>query len=305
MAQITRLRTQPTFDVPAQEARTPLTPTEIAHIEQSALPHASLKTLIVEMTPALAWRLLQANMANRPLTWSKVEEYTQALRNGEWLLDGQSVKVSNTGKLIDGQHRCCAVINANMAVPMFLICGIDEECFKTMDTGKKRSPGDMLAVQNEEHHNLLASGLRLLSRYEQGRLGDTGAYFSHAIQEDTLARHPAMRESARAAGYSTKLLKPSNACFLHYLFSRKDPAKADRLLVLLREGIGFEEPAKTHPIYTLRKILLDEKLKRRPKLSDLEIFWLCIRAWNDWRLGQRRAGWRLAEWDHRTYPTIL
>lgn len=62
------------------------------------------------ITPELAADLLSRNMKNRPVSQQRVRKYMAAMVAGKWLLNGEAIKISIDGRLIDGQHRLKAII---------------------------------------------------------------------------------------------------------------------------------------------------------------------------------------------------
>lgn len=58
-----------------------------------------------------------------------VSQYKRDILNGTWISCESIMRISNTGKFIDGQHRCLAVIEAQKPLPskVILITGVKEE----------------------------------------------------------------------------------------------------------------------------------------------------------------------------------
>ena len=60
---------------------------------------------IIEITPEMAQRYLERNTHNRRLSERSVRELVTAIKNDEWQVNGEAIKVDEEGNLIDGQHR--------------------------------------------------------------------------------------------------------------------------------------------------------------------------------------------------------
>ena len=59
----------------------------------------------------LALELLKANSTNRELRNHVVEGYVDQMKKGQWREDtGETIKISKTGRLLDGQHRLNAIV---------------------------------------------------------------------------------------------------------------------------------------------------------------------------------------------------
>lgn len=105
-----------------------------------------MKTEIVVVTPSQAKKWLERNTDNRHITPSVVGGLADAIRRGEWILSHQGIAFGKDGKLLDGQHRLLAILEANLAVKMAVTWDVDNEAFKVMDIGKKRTVSDILNV---------------------------------------------------------------------------------------------------------------------------------------------------------------
>lgn len=106
-----------------------------------------MKTELVMMTPAKAKALLEQNAEyNRDLRPSTVSGLADAIRRNEWIVSHQGIGVSKSGVVIDGQHRLSAIVEAGVTVPILVTTGLDDDAFKVIDIGLKRSNADVLNV---------------------------------------------------------------------------------------------------------------------------------------------------------------
>ena len=110
---------------------------------------SSIQTGVAHITPELAKHLLATtNHDNRPLKPAHVKMLSTALKNDEWMLNGETIAFSKSGRLLDGQHRLTACVNTGKAFQTVIIKGIeDEAAFGTIDTGKPRSVTDLMSLQ--------------------------------------------------------------------------------------------------------------------------------------------------------------
>lgn len=144
---------------------------------------------VLSLTPDLAAEFLRANLANRKVSRSTVATYAQAITRGEWQLNGEPIIVSDSGQLLNGQHRCHAVISAKRPIDVLIVRGISGDAFKTLDTGKKRSASDALGIDGLKNTRLLATAARAILRLEGGSVKFSGSYTNTQIA-DCIARHP-------------------------------------------------------------------------------------------------------------------
>lgn len=233
-----------------------------------------------EISPKLAAQYLQQNRFNRPLSRGVIADYVAAMVAGEWLLNGESIKFDREGWLVDGQHRLAAILKSNRTIPFVVIRGLDPEVFKTLDTGKKRSAGDVLAIKGVKNPNAVGGAMRLLHRTLSDELGHKKRITNSQL-EDLRREHwrfVELAEEADHAPYSTELLTCSGLMFAFYMAVSVDEPRARaffRALAGRPEAGDRPQPQATR----LRERLtstMDEIVKPSPKVR---LAWL-IEAWN-------------------------
>lgn len=98
-----------------------------------------MKIEIKTITPQVAERWLKLNYGgNRPLANDRVIEFATSMATGKWTLTHQGICFSDTGKLLDGQHRLSAIIKSGVSVQMLVVTGVSEDTFRAIDIGKVR-----------------------------------------------------------------------------------------------------------------------------------------------------------------------
>lgn len=244
-----------------------------------------------DVTVAMAEDMLRGNARNRHIKPNKVEEFAGALRRGEWQYNGDTVRITTAGKLLDGQHRLMAIVDTGKPARL-LIAVIEErnalQAQATMDVGSKRSFGDMLQIEGVANATTVAAATNLVWSFEQDRVPSSQNRAAAAtIQQkyDVLARHPGLHESA-SRGKQAPLLTGSLGAALHYLFSTADADDADEFFRLLKTGDGL---GPGNPIHTLRERLFREQSKASGQLHSRVRTAFTIIAWNYWRQGRDLA----------------
>jgi hypothetical protein len=125
--------------------------------------NAGTLTARVEMvTPERAERLLALNTINRGISGGVVDKYARDMRAGRWYLNGQTIKLTTSGQLLDGQHRLEAVKKAKRPFPAIVVEGIPESFLGSLDVGHKRGLSEILRDRGETNTASLASALRWL-----------------------------------------------------------------------------------------------------------------------------------------------
>jgi hypothetical protein len=103
-----------------------------------------MKISIMEITPNLAAEFLKRNTGNRAIRRRAVVQYADDLRRGDWKLTHQGVAISPKGRLLDGQHRLSAIVEAGISAQMVVAIDVSEDAYLVMDRGKPRILSDAL-----------------------------------------------------------------------------------------------------------------------------------------------------------------
>lgn len=123
-----------------------------------------MKIKIEKITPARAEELLKLNTGNRKINNLRVSGYADQMRRGQWKLTHQGISISPK-KLGDGQHRLKAVIASGCTVEMVVAYEDNDENFHRIDTGKRRSPGDVFQIEGVKNATAAASGVAKYLKY--------------------------------------------------------------------------------------------------------------------------------------------
>jgi hypothetical protein len=246
----------------------------------------AITTDIREIGPGEAAELLSQNTHNRKLRPRLVEQLAGAMARDEWVFNGDAVRIADSGVLLDGQHRLAAVVRSGRAQRFLVISGLSDAAQETMDTGAKRSIGDMLKLRGESDVNRLAAVVRLVWHYE--RRQTFRSPLVPPTQQQMIAcleQHPETREAVRQTRpvlTNTQLSGgPAGACY--YLFSRVDPTDAE--VFFTRFAMGTELVPGS-PIHLLRRRFLEPR--PQGKLSPVTQGALVIKAFNAWRRGDEQ-----------------
>jgi hypothetical protein len=131
----------------------------------------------VTMTPELAAKLLAKNPRNRILTPYRVTALADAMTENRFIPEAAGpVVIGEDGTLHDGQHRLAATVESGASWSCILIEGAPESARLHYDTGKRRSFGDFLRMQEIPNASAIASLTRLLWIYEHGLLDTRAAW---------------------------------------------------------------------------------------------------------------------------------
>jgi hypothetical protein len=225
------------------------------------------------------------------------------MKSGAWVLNGQTVKLGQHGRLLDGQHRCAAAIKAGRGFDAVVVEGLDDTVFDTFDLGMRRSVGEILQDRQEINTSTLAAVLRQVWLIKHGMLQQRTVSPTVAELLDLLDAHPNIRESVRLSYKIRDVVAPGLACALHFFFAQVHKSKADQFVARLGDGANLSE---TSPILRLRERLNRDRASRKREMSDAEKAALIIKAWNAYRTGRELTTlkWQNAGPKKEAFPQI-
>ena len=105
------------------------------------------------ITPTIAKVLLKANVKNRTVRRSRVEQYKADIINGRWAQNGEAICFKKNGQLADGQHRLVAISEAGVTVKMNVAVGCDDNGDHTYDSGLNRTNADTFKYHDIANYN--------------------------------------------------------------------------------------------------------------------------------------------------------
>ncbi|MCK1445410.1 hypothetical protein IVB43_23785 [Bradyrhizobium sp. 48] len=263
------------------------------------------KVLLQTITPAMAANWLKNNVHNRRPAQSTIEEYARAMQEGRWRLNGETVKISSLGRLMDGQHRLMACVKADCAFKSWVVLGVDDDTFDTVDIGRKRTAGDILGIDHCKNAVAVAAAIRWISLFRSGFFNMANIKMPADEVRLFLAAEPGVEHSVASALSASKILAPGLCGSLHYLFAAKDREAADLFFTDLATGSNL---VPGDPVLVLREKLMRDRMSKS-KLAQNEIASICIRAWNHRR--QRNTGTAILKGatlgpdGKRSFPAIL
>jgi hypothetical protein len=240
----------------------------------------------VMIGPELAYRLLESNTANRNIRQRRVEQYSRDMKAGRWVQNGDTLKFSPDGTLLDGQHRLWAVVEANREIEFLVVEGVDPSVMPTIDTGATRGFQDVASINGYPNATLLASVTRMLYWYDY--LRDTysaprGTNMSHGMLQEYLDQHPDTVDYVRDVANTTRLraiITPTAVGFVYVVAARQDPEKAAEWLKSLATGADLYPG---HPVYVLRERLLAMRAGSRTRVDAMMASALALKSWMAFR----------------------
>lgn len=227
-----------------------------------------LETTVETISPIQAQALLEKKAQNRAISWPQVMVYARDMLAGNWKLTHQGVAFNEAGELVDGQHRLHAIVAANRTVEMQVTRGLEDASRLVIDDHRRRSPADVLAIENGTALNTLfvailgiMDGPRIANRFSKAELND--AYHLHSTAVAFVVDR--LRPKVRGVTVAPILTPIAKAWY--------DPSSRPRLedfIKVLCTGIPGEPSADDVSALRLREWLIQGRdMRRRPTPAEL------------------------------------
>ena len=224
-----------------------------------------ISTRIENITPALATQLLSKNTSNRPLDEKRAILIANAIRRGEWQLNGDAIRLSRSGVLLDGQHRLRAIELSGQSAMSLFVSGLPDESFKTIDTNaRSRTSSDVLALAGDKNTRVLAAAATFFYHWKRSsgaRIQSTPTHQAPTpIQiAEVVKDTPRLNFWTTQAKNNSKLVAPSVLAFSFCVFEQHDYDKANAFFKQLSTGADLSPNA---PALRLRNYLMGIKSSR-------------------------------------------
>lgn len=258
---------------------------ERVHTVHNTPTHAQVETI----TPDVAARYLARKSEHqRSPRKAHVKRLAAAMKRGEWELNGEPIIFDTDGRMIDGQHRLLAAIEADAHITVLVVRGVPPRCYVTIDDGVSKSGADLLTMNDFKHATMAAACAAVMlvldDGFERGRSvvtwPDRRAVLAYAMANRVYVE--------RAAEFGSKCahegLRPPSALggaigFLWmHLESSVDSEQIELFAERLRTGADL---VAGDPELALRRRLVARSVKavRQARDITLQVALLTVQAW--------------------------
>lgn len=241
------------------------------------------------LTPEMAKGLLdysEDKFRNRTTHHSRIDLLANEILADNWQDSNDAICIDEQGVLINGYHRCKAVIQANKGIWVTLKRGMSREAFHSMDQGKKRSVADVLRTKSVPHGTTVARACRILYAYEKSGISclynNADPLVSNKDVLNVFDQNPLVVESAgfvyKRARFA-RMLPPGFLAFAHYRLSKlHDPLTIEVFYDGVDKGDNVDADS---PIKLLRMRYIDDALTIGGKNLKRSVkYGLFMKAWN-------------------------
>lgn len=219
-----------------------------------------------EITPIAAAQIIEhRNTGNRKVAHSKLEQTCSDIREGRFLVNGESIVFSSCGKLLDGQHRLTGCIRTGIPIISLVAFGIDEDARRTIDTGKLRTAGDIAQLSGVADGNNVTAIARMMIAYRRGNGVNLTRPHDISVGEiiDFIEANPNIHEMNRwSAHYQKGLISIMGRTVLSAARMICEPALGPGIIEYLGQ-VGSGESIKSgDPAFSVRRRLFGAKTTR-------------------------------------------
>lgn len=249
------------------------------------------KLSIEKVSPNRARELLSNLFPNqRPQRASYIEYLSGEMKAGRWLLSSDALLLVK-GTLANGQHRLSAVLKSNVTCPFIIMETSDEELYKVIDAGRKRTVGDVLI--GAKNSNAVASIASWMLKYEKGLIthstdsgsGGSGNKYNRSDVIDFAESHISELEECASCCYTlykqSRIMPISISGALLFIGIRKGKEKAFEFISSVYEGTSHDDAA-----WDYREKWIKNQMSKA-KMSNGIMFAMGIKAMRSYFQGTR------------------
>jgi hypothetical protein len=270
----------------------------------ATLPVVEAQVVSVSSKTAQRW-LERYKGPNRRISETQVLKFQADMESGRWHFEGAPIRISKSGRLLDGQHRLTALANTlpELEIPFLVVTGLDDDAQLYMDQGQVRSTGQQLALRGVSNSSMYAAVAKLYLDWVNNRLFKSttrGCTSKPQVTEWVLANQPLLEKLSQTD--FNKMDAPGSAVGAFALsIIQTSPARAFRFLKQLHDGTGLSEG---DPILALDRRLRNIR-KSGQRVSQREYLALLIKAWNAWVMGDRVQKLQIPQMVEENFPELL
>lgn len=249
---------------------------------------------LVNVTPEVAKNWLKHNK-NRRKSMGTADRYNRDMGGRRWPFTGDTLKFSDEDKMLDGQHRCTAIVKSGVSQTLLVVSGLPTRTQAFMDVGFKRNAGQTLGIDETPNSTAVAALVRLALRWNPGRIWaperGTELFSDFQVSDpeilEFIERHPEVHAAAQqgtAIGREVAGARPSviGAAYLRASMLPEGVFPTADWFKRLETGAGL---ALGDPVLALRNGMMRTRAEKldNPQIPQL---WKVIRAWNASRGGE-------------------
>jgi hypothetical protein len=146
------------------------------------IPGSKVETRWVLVTPDMAELYLVANTENRMLRPKHIDRIASDMKKDRFLTTHQGIAFDEDGVMIDGQHRCQAIVDSGKGQWMLITSGLPSHAKRVVDGGAKRAAHDFMPGKFK---SLRSASIRIMLGIERCEFIFTAQKLASEMQQVT------------------------------------------------------------------------------------------------------------------------
>lgn len=227
------------------------------------------------ITPERAEQLLKLNVRNRDVRPNHVSFLSRQMINGTWRENnGDTIRISKSDVLLDGQHRLLAVIESGISFNFLIAYDIDDDIMPTIDTGAIRRVQDVFKIEDIKNSTNISSGIRSFLYLTKSDKLETGEKLSNEEILEEYYKRPDFYQEVhnKATSWYFGLNKAvpvtfifANYCFIHDNNPKNIDDNFDDNFDMIFGGMNIQ----LRIIHLFRNQVINSKISKYKRMSRL------------------------------------
>lgn len=250
-----------------------------------------IKSSVEKITPAKAAKWMEGAENIRRVRKHRVNMWAEKLRRGMFTLSNDAICVDEDGKLLNGWHRCSAVIETGIPFDAIVLRGMPKSSAIVMDKGLKRLASDSINVPRWA--NVIAAAAKLYLMWDKNITHNTAKAAEIITEEDIIElANDNIDEFTAAAEIASSLAKAvggSTTVWTTFIYRTSQINETSMLEFVnsIRTGANL---AQGDPRLAVRNWFINQQVGTRRKSSILNqnALHIIAQGWNAWLRGDKR-----------------
>lgn len=238
-----------------------------------------MKSQVMLVTPTLAAQFLATSRGNRNLRRSMVDKMKSDLVTGRFKCNGATIVFDVRGVMVDGHHRCTAIVESKVPIRMVIVTNIEEDASDSIDRNATvRTGSDILKLEGRTYSVAQIAAARILaSIYDQNL---STKIISDLALTDFARSHPLLEEACHLAAPIARTLPHSIVSAWYYMARncRGMEALADEALQVLITGVPAYKNDAMHA--ARERIIRMQPHERSNSKGRMLVMWTLLAAWS-------------------------
>lgn len=248
---------------------------------------------LIDVTPEMAEEWLARNRRNRRFRPAVANKYMRDMSHGLWTFNGEPLQFDWNEDILNGQHRLTAVAKSGTTQTFLVVRGLPPEAQDTMDSGAKRTPGDVLGLHGYRDGRTMAAMGKLALQIElspnlarESRNWSTGEILDRVQSDPYMVK--VGEELLPTLPRATALLLARSV--LAYSMYRLGRLNEDAMMEFFTSLGNLANLNADSPILALnRRLTAHATQNARTSFYQFEQLAYVITAWNAWRRNESRT----------------